>query len=243
MASVYYIYEPISITFMQLRDRFLNPKPWRRSFILVGCLVAIIFSRLIYLAFTSKSVTSRKILPEFHNLFTREAQSKLNIPLNYESRYESLSSNYFYEDKYYLSIRKFTLTNKLPIEKLISEENGKPFFTGGIFSEDDNDFLEMGFKTEKIDTIKRINIYLKGDSIATIVKNDTMVCYYLNAKSFYLYFNDTSSPNIKGEAKHDSTPFSIMFIKKNESVYFLMMGIKQAGETMKPDLLYSLINK
>jgi len=102
--------------------------------------------------------------------------------------------------------------------------------------------LEMGFKLEKTDSIRKIDLYLDGDSITTVAKNDRMICYYLKAKSFYMYYNGTNSPNIKAEAKHDNTPVSIAFLKKNNKIYLLMMDIKEA-ETMRPDLLYSLINK
>lgn len=220
----------------------LNPKRLRASLISFAAIVLVIFGRLFFLSITEQGVSTRKVLPEFNNLFTRETQSKLNIPVNYESKYESLSSNYYYNNKYYLSVRSFFVPKNTSIESLISVKNRNPFLTGGTFSDSNSDFLEMGFKLEKTDSIRKIDLYLDGDSITTVAKNDRMICYYLKAKSFYMYYNGTNSPNIKAEAKHDNTPVSIAFLKKNNKIYLLMMDIKEA-ETMRPDLLYSLINK
>jgi len=228
---------------MSLRQNILNPKIRPIQIILFVVVIAAIFGRLMYLGFTAHGVSTRKILPEFHELFTMEAKSKLNVPFTYESNYESLSSNYYYDDRYYLSVRKFLLAKNTFIENLILEKNGSPFFTGGIFSESESNFLDMGFKNKKADTIKHIELYLKGDSITTVAKNDTMLCYYLKAKSFYLYYNGTDFPDIKGEAQHDNTPVSILFIKKDKKMYLLIMDIKEAGQTMRPDLLYSLVKK
>ena len=185
--------KPITTLFMPLMRNKLNPKRLRIPLILFVAIILIIFSRLFFLLITEQGVSTRKVLPEFNNLFTKETQSKLNIPINYESKYESFSSNYYYSNKYYLSVRSFFVPKNTSIESLISVKNGSPFLTGGTFSDNNSNFLKTGFKLEKADRIKKIDLYLDGDSIITVAKNDTMICYYLKAKSFYMYYKDRKS--------------------------------------------------
>ena len=113
-------------------------------------------------------------------------------------------------------------------------------------------FLENGFKTnyQSSPTISpsKITICLNGDSIQTIIKNDSIAYYFLKLKNISVKYDDDNNDVIfidgaQGLRQFSYIPLNVMFLKRNQSLYFILLAPKDFNKKLEPDFLLNLIIK
>jgi len=87
-----------------------------------------------------------------------------------------------------------------------------------------------------------VHFNFKGDDIKSIAKNDSLYCYALKFKSFSISYNNATK-DIAAVADEPNTPAQLAFIKEGKALYIVLLNTKEQHEEIRPNLLYSIINK
>jgi hypothetical protein len=92
----------------------------------------------------------------------------------------------------------------------------------------------------------KIYLSLQGDSVKTIVKNDSIACYYLKLKNVYVQYEPKGVYEIFIEANTKmyffttEKPVVLMFLKRHGSLYFILLTAEADGN-LDPELLNKLV--
>jgi hypothetical protein len=186
---------------------------------------------------------------EYWELFPGDVRKKIVVSTTIIPHLSSPISHFTYDNKkYYIEVFKIDTVGNKSLGSIITlssikdlKINGVPYFNmGGLL-------FDVNYKTGH-HKASHINLNLYGNSITTIVRSDTIVGFSSNFKIFSIKYNqsDTSSIWAMAEGKYPNIPDSylpinIMFIKKQKSVYFLVMSVDNSGILLKHDILYNLI--
>jgi len=220
-------------------------KNWRMilMFAAFAGLMWYIFGRMIYAFFDDRSKSTYISVPEYNNLFTKEAKSKLEFVGTTVSRNRPPESSYIYNGDLDIFIYKVKLSSSWGLNKLIAYEKSTNISANGIYTNIPSYKFEFEMKTGKPPiNISSVHFTFNGDSITSIVKNDSVYCYYYKFKSFGIAYN-SESYEIIAKADKSNLPGSVAFIKKGNFLYIILMSMNRFGTVIQPDLLYSIINK
>jgi hypothetical protein len=216
------------------------------GFIALGLFTVIIFIWLFYSMIREGFDLSRKPLPEYSNLFTKEARSKFPAPYTYKSKIKEPQINYNLDNNFHLTIyRVILVNNKQPLKSLVNLQNERSERSfDAVSSYADDAYLEMTGSAEKIGPISTINFKYQGDSIKTIAKNDSLECYYLKFNTFSILYDKDSVNHIWGQAKKSNAAIDIAFIRKKKYAYvILLFRMSEENRGFQPDLLYNMLEK
>ncbi|HEY4327279.1 MAG TPA: hypothetical protein VGN20_25050 [Mucilaginibacter sp.] len=221
----------------------MDKKKRLRIIMSVSIVSLIIISWLIYTAVREGSDVSNEIVPEYNNLFNRDAQSKLQTPITFKSKIKGIQTNYILEDRFHVTVFKITLATDQTLNQLINKKNKHSNRNFDVYSAViDNPYFEMIEYSNKIESVQDIDFHYEGDAIRIVAKNDSLMCYYLEPKTFSLSFNKNSINDIWGQSKGSTKmPISIAFIKKRNVVYCLLLTVNEGKEGFENNLLYSLL--
>lgn len=156
-------------------------------------------------------------------------------------------SKFYYDKKYFLEVYKMDGVGNLPLGKLIREK-----FTDAQMSPGMN-YLEYAGDTQfAVEYLSRprqrvsnILLTLYGDSTRTIKKNDTLAYYYSKFESFSLSNSSNKAKDIYGHLREEysgsKTPLELLFLKRGNNVYFILLGASNGDTPVGRDLLYNLV--
>ena len=166
-------------------------KRLRSALIVIAGIVLFIFGSMIYTLIEDDGATSHAPLPEYHNLFSRETQSKLNLLITTKGNNRGISSSYVYDSRFNIFVYKVVLKNKLSLKEIIKYKNEGSssnifVINGGLPSFN----FDMKINAGKINPVSTVKFKFDGDSIKSIVDNDTLRCYYYKFETFSINFND-----------------------------------------------------
>jgi hypothetical protein len=191
------------------------------------------------------SDVSRKPLSEHNNLFTKEVQGQLLNPFVYKSKIREPESNYILDNDFHLTVYKLDLKSDKPLSQILrlTGNPNRSYEPYGSYAEES--YLKLTRSENKNDSISNVNFRYKGIPIRTIVKNDSLACFYLKFNAFSLSDDEDSDNDVWGEAQHsDHAVLSLAFIKKKKSLYVIMLfKTKDENRDFQPDLLYSMIKQ
>jgi len=222
----------------------IKTKKKRIGLIIAVCLFPLIMvSSLIYTLIDDQLKTSKIPLTEYNNLFTDDAQGKLQILATVKGRNRPPVSTYIYDKRFNICVFKVILTNNSTLGKIINYKNGTSssnlfVANGGLpcFN------FDMKINEGRIANVSTINFKSDGDYIKSILNNDSLRCYYYRFETFSISYNN-GFYDILAKADQSTIPASVMFMKKGKFLYIIIMSIAEGKEEMQPDLLYSLVNK
>jgi hypothetical protein len=187
---------------------------------------------------------------DYINLFNAVAQKKIVLQSTISLKYRNNVTHYIYDKKYSLEVTKIGIKSNLRLRRDIVEnyksEDGN--FPNVSLPINETDFT-TNYNGTSTDTASKIYLSLHGDSIHTMLKNDSIAYYFLKLKSVYISYAPKGTYDIYIQANTKfyfftkNKPVSLMFIKKNNTVYFLLLTVKDTDEELYPNLLYKLINK
>jgi hypothetical protein len=208
-----------------------------------GLFMLIMVGSLIYTVIYNQETSSKKPLTEYNNLFTKEAQDKLQILATAKGRNREPCSSYVYDNSFNVFVFKVILTNNLSLKRIVNYKNGASYSNlfvanGGLPSFN----FDMNINEGKISYVSKVNFKFDGDSIKSIINNDSLRCYYYRFNTFSISYND-GFYDILAKADRSDIPASVLFKKKGNFLYVILMSVAKGKEEMEPQLLYSLINK
>lgn len=233
-----------------------NKKRRNWAFAIIGSLLIIYIANFLYGAIKQdirnpSGMVLAKAPNNYINLFKSTAQKKIAVTYTSFAKYRDSISYLVYDKKYDIEISKIRTGANLNLEKDIIDSYKEPngVFsnnTTGVMPYNENNF-EINYKGESTESAIKIYLSLLGDSIKTIVKNDSIANYFLNVKNMFVQYKPDSVYQIFIEAKthfyffSEKQPVSLMFLKKNNTLYFLLLTIRNDDDKLDPNLLYKLV--
>lgn len=217
----------------------------RIRLVIIICSIGLagMFLEIFYTIIEDGSEVTNSPIGEYQNLFTSEAQGKMQIQSSVFSRNRGPSSTYVYDDKFDLFIYKVRLSNNsgdLNLNQILKmRKEITSISMNAVYSELPSYNFEMRLKGEKVLPASIIYFSQSGDALQNIAENDSLFCYYSRFKTFSVKFDDEPY-DVIAEANR-SAPLSILFLKRNKFVYIMLLTVAKGKEEMKPDLLYNMI--
>ena len=133
----------------------------------------------------------------------------------------------------------YSLTNS--IKEVFTNAHAWTYTT---YYADDRTKMEFLYKGTK--PLKPKNIYLDlfGDSTRVLKKNDTIAYYYSKCVNFSVKFDPKMPYDIYGESRSENDsemPLEILLLKKNKTLYMLILSAKDDGIKIKSGTLFGLL--
>lgn len=203
-----------------------------------------------------------------YNLSIRDAAdpeiTKYDLPKDYNELFKDSVKSYFtkkntrthksrndisafsYRDKYKLEITKIGYSINIPVSKLIEEKYTSTTPLDGYITISKEEGFETSFQRFEKRNPTKIHLFLYGESTRTIIKNDSVASYYLKLKNCAVCYDQSDNKAIyidanQGLEAYSNIPINIMFIKKHNSLYFILLAPTDPNAKLAPDLLGSLI--
>jgi|GEM_PF-2128154 len=185
--------------------------------------------------------------------------STQNIPKLYLNSFPNIKSWSFkesIESKFREPISEFKINDAqlfiynmgkftLPVDKIINEyfiDSHVSFgYAFNVLTE--NDMLEILYKSESAQKCNGIFLNLYGDDTQKLIKNDTIAYYYSNFKTFSIGYQGSGIQDFFGKVEDQyvgkKIPLEVLFIKKNNNLYVLLMTINKKDTLLQPFELYN----
>jgi len=96
---------------------------------------------------------------------------------------------------------------------------------------------------------KNIFFNLFGDKTQVVTKNDSIAYYFSDLKNFFIQYKQEGEQEFFGKAsdKVDDEdariPVEMMFFKRNNNLYFILLAANDLKTNLPPDMLYNLVIK
>ncbi len=229
----------------------------KRTFVIIIVAIALIFiircfwsASQIFSSYSNNSkldsvVTSQKVPDEYLKLF--KDRDKLILDVSKDSKRRNAISEFYYNQKFLIQVYKLDTINKLSVSKIIDESfKDAPMSLDVEFSEDlNNTEFEIGYKEGLKEKVSHVYLTLYGDSTQVIKKNDTVAYYYSKFEDFSIKYAIGAPEDIyahtKDEFKGYRTPLELLFLKRNNNLYFILLGAENDHTLLDKDMLYNLI--
>ena len=216
-------------------------------FIIVVCITTYtIFN--IYRSFREDArnsmTVSNKIPDDYNEVFNNSAKTKLHIQITSYFQLRNPVASINYNDQFDLAMTEINCIPSFDIKKDIVESYKKPSSTiAESYLPIDVPNITINYIPESKKSASKIYLSLVGDSVTTIVKNDSVVCYYLKPKNVVVQYSPNGVKEIFIEKEYYSPdePIDMMFIKKKSRLYCLLMGPQKAKFKLFPNLLFDMV--
>jgi len=159
-------------------------------------------------------------------------------------------SGFVYKKQYYLQISTLSDSFNSSLNNAVKQYNISSKHCYGYIESDDESAINYTHRTSPQQNITSIHLKLLGKNNRTIVKNDSVACYYSMFTTFSIQYNNyDATPAIYAETKGSNLfytnllPVEILFLKRNHKLYLLTMSVFIDGQDTKypPGMLYNLI--
>jgi hypothetical protein len=181
----------------------------------------------------------------YTDLFKKNITQKLTLGVVYPNPFRNPINTFIYENKFDLLIYKLnSLKLRSLSDGLIVDYKSSGPQTDLVYSTIHQSLYSFWRKYEKCDSILKFFLSIKGDSLKTIVQNDTIISYNFKLKNFSLKYKENGDQDIVGAVEGilaPKIPYSLIIYKKKEAVYLLTMTPIDRKTLMDPMLLTNLV--
>jgi hypothetical protein len=229
-------------------------KKFRNIFYLVVIGLLVYMGNSIYHAIIQDSKNPFEVLntapDDYINQFNKIAQQKLflKIAAKYKLRNPLLYASY--DKKYNLEVTKINIKHSFKLGRDVVEKSGD---ADGSFPASripyDETTCTITYNGTSTEAASKIYLSLNGDSVRTVFKNDSIACYYLKLKNASVQYtlHGVYEIYMQSNAKlyffSTEPSVSLMFLKKQNYLYFLLLTVNDDKVKLDPDLLNKLISK
>jgi hypothetical protein len=160
-------------------------------------------------------------------------------------KYRNAISSFYIANKYYLQVYKMDTGFNYSLRNAIKESfSDAHTWIYSRYILDERTKMEFLYKFTKPKIPQKIYLDLYGDSTQALKKNDTIAYYYSKCVTFSIKFGLQQPNDIYGEShsqRDSEIPLEIMFLKKNNKLYLLILSAKDDGIKIKPGALYNFL--
>jgi len=189
------------------------------------------------------------VTSEDSSLISRKYIDKVRAHENINSKVRAPVSFLYVDDTYHLVIYKIGSTGVRSISDLlqIKEENSKRTDEVVYTIIDFNGFSRFQWRPIPSRAVTKIHVTFGGDSLTRVAANDSIVSYYLLCQSFSIKFSEQGPVEVYmvGEDRPFGrvaiSPSDILFLKRNDALYLMIMTPASADRNIPKDLLYNIV--
>lgn len=178
---------------------------------------------------------------EYMDLFSESAKKRITNKFSHSTKVRNSFGNADYDTTYTIIIYKMQLAHNSPVNEIINEKDSsvKPsnYISYGV---DNQQYFELLFKAGKVNLISNILLTLDDNEAEVLLKCDSAAYYYLPKGVFSIKYGIDSAVDIL-IFHTDNFAKSLMFLKRDNSLFFLMMFPIKQNAILPKNLLYSLI--
>ena len=155
----------------------------------------------------------------------------------------------YFDDTYHLVIYKIDSTGGKSLSNLLEVKTGNSKRTDNVVYSaiEFNGFSKLQWRPVRPRAVSKIHVILGGDSLVRVAANDSIVSYHLLCQSLSIKFSPDGpvEVNMIGEdrpfGRTAVSPVDLLFMKRNEAVYLLIMTPASTDRNISADLLYNIV--
>ncbi|MGQ7855197.1 hypothetical protein ACUN24_13255 [Pedobacter sp. WC2501] len=209
-----------------------------------------VFTFLIFSVFTfikTHRITNALILPKktdtYTDIFLKSKSDLIKSDLTYFSKNRLPVATFNYDEKFKIIISKFNISDKSKIDELVKINLGRSRLAFGITYNSILLLNQFNFElnTEsKMQKCNQIDLAIFGDSITKTRINDDALDYYLTLDHLSIKLNGEKDPEIFVSKKQKAVPSEILFFKKQNNLFVVVMIPNTNDYEVKPKSLLNL---
>lgn len=189
------------------------------------------------------------ITSENSTLFAEKYFDKIEIIKVNNSKVRNPISIFLFNKKYHIVTYKINLLKDESLQKIIhTKEKSVDVTLGYSYNTIGKDIVyQLKYKAGTTKPVTDIYFSMAGNSLQQVVNNDSIISYHLSCKNISVKYGDKEPVDllIVGEEKPfgqtSVIPLEILFLKRNQNIYLLIMTPKNENDAIQSDLLYQLI--
>lgn len=190
--------------------------------------------------------TSYKVPKDYLLLFKSDQKLLANETIISQRR--NPICQFSYDKKFLINVYKIDITTNLSPSEMTDETNENNHISYGLnyhTAVDDTCKYEILYKSGFQDKGSGIYLNIFGDNTHLVEKNDTLVCYYSKIENFYIKYQLDAAQDFFGRVKEKyngiKIPMEIMFIKRNNNTYLILLSANDTGIALRPGTLLGLL--
>lgn len=210
----------------------------------------IVLTYLIYCVFAlikMNRMTNMSILPKktstYADIFSKSKSDLIESDLTYFSKNRLPIATFNYDKKFKIIVCKFNISNQSNIEDFINLTKSHSHLAFGI-TYDSILFLDhfnYEFNTESNpQKCNQLDLSIFGDSINKTQVKDNILDYYLALDNFSIKINGEKDPDILVSKKQKPILSEILFLKKHNDLFLILMISNTNDYDVKPNSLLNL---
>ncbi|NNV55082.1 hypothetical protein [Limnovirga soli] len=200
-------------------------------------------------ALTEDLPSTYSLTLEDSNLISKKYQGKLKVIEVYQSKVRAPIAILDFDNKYHLIMYKMILQNDVSLENILHVEmKSVDLSTGYSYGTIGRDIIyRFRYKAGAIKPASALYLTLAGDSLQKVEINDTIINYHLLADNFSIRYSKEDPVDIlvigqeRPLGETSIVPIDCLFLKRNRSVYLLLMTPINANASIEPHLLYNIV--
>jgi hypothetical protein len=163
------------------------------------------------------------------------------------SKHRSLVTE-LHNNQFYILVYKLGAANKLYLNNVYENysSSGAPMYSYYIDASTSKQ-LQVQYKLGIMGEIPSLYFNLYGDHTQALKKNDSVAYYYSNFENFSIRYQKEGKIDIYGKAKgnpqRSKAPLEVMFLKRNNNLYFILLTNRNYSTNLDLNALYNLIIK
>lgn len=144
-----------------------------------------------------------------------------------------------------LTQKNFSLINSFEVVKAPSDRTEREAYGQHDF----NNYYTFYDHSVVVDPVEHIQLKILTDSLTTIVRNDTVVCYSAVCENLSVSYGEKKPVDIfmegseLGMGKNIEVHLNILFLKRNDVIFMILMSPDKPDKTIHSNLLYNIIAK
>ena len=183
---------------------------------------------------------------EYLSLIIKKEQSKIKVDQVYESKTRNPLAKLYFGDSDILFITKINTIKNISLSNIENSEiTNATESKGKVYNVLTNGSYLFEYGSKNIDIISGIYLTYSGDSLTTVISNDSILSYHLLCKNSSIRYSHNGPIDMILSGTQQpfgiiSVSADILFIKRNNVLYVLLM-IAKSNTVIKPRALYDIV--
>lgn len=201
-------------------------------------------------ALNERLPSAYSIAKEDSNLIAKEYIEKMKLIEVYRSNVRNPIALISFDTAYRLIMYKINLSKDASLKSIIRDQiKDVDRSTGKTYNIIDNNlFYRFQYQAGTTKPTSKVYLTLSGDSLKTVIKNDSIFSYHLLCKNFSIRYDENAPIDIfvEGQESFGMTsiiPMDIMLLKRNKIVYLLVMTPNKPTGVISPNLLLNILSE
>lgn len=229
----------------------------KKKNILIVLLITISLSIVIYLAvkiYNANLLNEKGIaqtLPSIYELTSEDSSlisesliGDMEVKEVFRNKMRNSVSLIYLKDRYQLLMYKMDFQTNIPLSGIIETKiKSVKQSIGYAYRIINANTFYFRYRAGDLEPLSNLFLTISGDSVQTVQKTDSSLMYYFHCDNMSIRYSYNDPIDIIVEKKgNNNFPMNLMFVKKNTSLYLLIMTAKDRKVIIDPKSILEVIN-